>query len=258
MLRTLFRNLVSMSMDLNVDAERRPQWRHIGEQLSDYPLQERNGKTVFRYSEKGLAWCDSNTLGIHHIFPAGAIGLDSDPRLLEICRNTINEMARWHDGNGFSSWYTACVRVGYDPKLVLARLRHECDRQSYPNLVLLYGGGGIENVAGFLAINEMLMQSHEGVIRLFPVWPQDQNARFAGLRAVGALLVSAELKAGVVSGVTIHSEKGRDCTVQNPWPGQKIRLVRSAQPVETVAGDRVTFKTAANETIALVPQESNP
>ena len=103
----------------------------------------------------------------------------------------------------------------------------------------------------------MLLQSHEGVIRLFPVWPQDLNARFGGLRAVGALLVSAELKDGVVSGVTIHSEKGRDCTVQNPWPGQEVRLVRNAKPAETVAGNRITFKTASCETIELVPQETN-
>lgn len=255
LLRTLFRNLVPMSADLDVDADRRTKWRHIGDHLSDYPVQERNGKTVFRYSEKGLAWYGSNTLGIHHIFPAGAIGLDGDPKLLEICHNTINEMARWHDGNGFSSWYTACVRVGYDPQTILARLRAECDRQSYPNLVLQYGGGGIENVAGFLAVNEMLLQSHEGVIRLFPVWPQDQNSRFAGLRAVGALLVSAELKDGIVSGVTIHSEKGRDCALQNPWPGQEVRLVRNAKPAESVSGKRLTFKTAQCETIELAPQD---
>jgi alpha-L-fucosidase 2 len=258
LLRTLFRNLASMSEDLNVDEQRRPRWRHICEHLSEYPLQERNGKTVFRYSEKGMAWCGSNTLGIHHIFPAGAIGLDSDPRLLETCRNTIDAMARWHDGNGFSSWYTACVRVGYDPKTILARLRAECDRQSYPNLVLQYGGGGIENVAGFLAINEMLLQSHEGVIRLFPVWPKDLDARFGGLRAVGAFLMGAEMKDGVIRGVTIRSEKERDCTVQNPWPGRSIRLVRNTKPAEIASGSRITFKTTAGEAIELLPEESKP
>jgi hypothetical protein len=258
LLRTLFRSLLQTSADLNVDTDRQPKWRHICEHLSDFPLQERNGTTVFRYSEKGMAWCGSNTLGIHHIFPAGAIGLDSNPKLLEICRNTITEMARWHDGNGFSSWYTACVRVGYDPKTILARLRVECDHQSLPNLVLQYGGGGIENVSGFLAINEMLLQSHEGVIRLFPVWPKEQAARFGGLRTVGALLVSAELKEGRISAVQIHSEKGRDCTVENPWPERKIRLVRNTQPAEIVTGNCVTFKTTPGENIKLAPQESNP
>ena len=251
LVRTLFKSLLQLSADLDVDAEHRAKWQDICDKISAFPLQERGGKTVFRYSEKGMAWCDGNTLGIHHIFPAGAIGLDSDPKLLEICHNMIEAMHRWHDGNGFSSWYTACARVGYDPKTILAKMRAECDRCSMPNLVLNYGGGGIENVSGFLAVNEMLLQSHEGVLRFFPVWPREQKARFGNLRAVGAFLVSAELNNGEVSGVKIASEKGRACTVQNPWPGQPVRLIRNGQAAEQAGGKRFTLKTAAGEIVEL-------
>ena len=256
LVRTLFGALLPMSVELGLDADRRAKWQDIRDKISAFPLQERNGRTVFRYSEKGMAWCDGNTLGIHHIFPAGAIGLESDSKLLEISRQTIAAMSRWHDNNGFSSWYTACARVGYDPKTILANLRKECDQRSYPNLLLYYGGGGIENVAGFLAINEMLFQSHEGVLRFFPVWPKEQNARFGGLRAVGAFLVSAELNQGVVRGVTIRSEKGRPCTVRNPWPGRTVQVVRGGKAAELVTGDRFTMKTAAGETIELGPRRS--
>ena len=254
LVRTLFKNLLAMSADLGVDAERRAKWQDILEKLSAYPLQERGGKTIFRYSEKGTPWWNDNTLGIQHIYPAGAIGLDSDPKLLEICHNTIAAMSRWHDNNGFSSWYTACARVGYDPKAILANMRKECDRRSYPNLILYYGGGGIENVSGFLAVNEMLMQSHEGVLRFFPVWPKEQNARFGDLRAVGAFLVSTELKDGVVNGVKIISDKGRACTVQNPWPGQKVRVVRNGSLAESATGERFTLKTSSHETLDLNPE----
>lgn len=253
LVHTLFKNMVEMSQDLGVDAGHRAKWRDICDRLSAYPLQIRDGRQVFRYTEKGLAWADGNTLGIQQIFPAGAVGLDSDPKLLDICRNMIDVMARWHDGNGFSSWYTACARVGIDPKLILSKMREECLRCSYPNLVLSYGGGGIENVSGFLAINEMLMQSHEGVIRLFPDWPLDEDARFGSLRAVGAFLVSARLYGGVISDVRIVSEKGRLCPVQNPWPGRAVRLVRSGGHEEVVNGDRFTFKTSPGESLALSP-----
>ena len=255
LLRTLFKSTLGMSVQLGVDADKRAKWQEILEKLSAFPTQERGGKTVFRYSEKGLAWNDGNTLGIQHIFPAGAIGLDSDPKLLDICHNTIDEMNRWADYNGFSSWYSACARIGYDPKTILAKLRAECDQHSFPNLLLYYGGGGIENCGGFLAINEMLMQSHEGVIRLFPDWPQDEDARFANLRAVGAFLISAELKAGVVSGVQIVSEKGRDCTVQNPWPGKRIQFLRNGRVAvgERRTGKYFTFKTTARESLELKP-----
>jgi hypothetical protein len=252
LVRTLFANMISMSEDLGVDANRREKWKDIAAKISAFPVQERGGKTVFRYSEKGTAWWNDNTLGIQHVFPSGAIGLDSDPKLLEVCRDTIDTMARWHDNNGFSSWYTACARIGYEPKTILANLRKECDTRSFPNLVLHYGGGGIENVAGFLAVNEMLLQSHEGVLRFFPVWPKDQNARFGSLRAVGAFLVSAELKDGTVAGVKIVSEKGSPCTVQNPWPGRKVRLVRGGKAAKLVTGDRFSFPTSVGESIELL------
>ena len=38
---------------------------------------------IFRYTEKGTPWWGSNTVGIQHIYPAGGIGLDSPPELLE-------------------------------------------------------------------------------------------------------------------------------------------------------------------------------
>ena len=253
LLRTLFRNMLQISADLNVDADRRPKWQHICEHLSDYPLQERNGKTVFRYSEKGMAWCDGNTLGIHHIFPAGRNRAGQRPK-------TPGNLPQHDHGNGplarrqrvLLVVHRLCprgLRPPDDPHSASYRVRSPV----LPNLVLQYGGGGIENASGFLAVNEMLLQSHEGVIRLFPVWPRAQDARFGGLRAVGALLVSAELKAGLVSRVRIHSEKGRDCTVENPWPGRKIQLVRNTKSAESMIGNRVTFKTAVGEDVALIP-----
>jgi len=247
----LFENLIAMSKDLGVDADKRPKWQDILDHLSAYPLQQRDGKTVFRYTEEGTAWVNDNTLGIHPIFPCGAIGLDSDPKLLEISRNTIDEMARWTDSNGFSSWYTACARVGYDPTTILTHLRAECDNHSLPNLVQTYGGGGVENSSGFLAINEMLFQSYDGVLRFFPCWPKDLDARFGTLRARGAFLVSAEIKKGVIGNITIFSEKGRDCTVVNPWPGDDVSFVRNGKNAEKLTGNRFIFKTAPGETIQL-------
>jgi len=253
--RNLFKNLIAMSRDLGVDEARRVKWQDILDKISPFPLQERNGKTVFRYTEKGLDWWNDNTLGVQHIFPCDTIGLGSDPKLLKICHNTVDEMARWADYNGFATWYTVCARIGYDPKTILTKLREECDKHSFKNLLLYYGGGGIESCGGFLAISEMLLQSHEGVIRFFPCWPKDQDARFGTLRTVGAFLVSAELKNGVVAGVKIVSEKGKACTVQNPWPGKTVSVIRNGRVSGTFKGERVILKTMPGEAIGLAPTE---
>jgi len=251
LVRTLFKNMLVMSRDLGVDESRRAKWLDICEKISAFPTQKRDGNTVFRYSEKGAAWFDDNTLGIHHIYPAGAIGLDSDPTLLEISRNMADAMARWDDNNGSSSWYTFCARIGYDPKTILTHMRQMTDRASMPNKLLSFGGGGIENAAAFHGITEMPLQSHVNVILLFPGWPQDQDARFGGLRTVGAFLVSAELNSGVVSGVKIASEKGMDCTVVNPWPGKRVQIIRNGKSAEIMSGERLTFATAQRENLML-------
>ena len=100
----------------------------------------------------------------------------------------------------------------------------------------------------------MLLQSHEGVIRLFPCWPWDQDARFGTLRAKGAFLVSAELKGGVASGVKVTSEKGSDCVSQNPCPDKSLRVNRNGQSTEVVSGPPFTLKTAVGETLLIEPE----
>ena len=252
----VFRALLDMSKELGVDEKRRAKWQHILDHMPDYPVQEMKGKTVFRYSERGQAWFRSNTLGIQHIWPAGAIGLDSDPKLLEVARNTHAALSRWRDHNGFPTFFTAAARIGIDPKLILDNLRHQLEHHSYPNLFVFYGGGGIECCSAVpTCINEMLLQSHEGVLRLFPCWPKERHARFGTLRAYGAFLVSAELKGGQVQPVRITSERGRACTVLNPWPGRSIRLSRAGKAAQTLRGTRVTFKTRAGQSVTLAPAD---
>jgi len=60
------------------------------------------------------------------------------------------------------------------------------------------------NFACAAAIQEMLLQSHTGVIRVFPAMPTKwQDAFFCNLRAMGAFLVTASYEKGKVSSITI-------------------------------------------------------
>ncbi|UVI27354.1 glycosyl hydrolase family 95 catalytic domain-containing protein [Paenibacillus spongiae] len=256
-IRTVFKGLLDMSKELSLDTERREKWEHILEHISDFPTFERDGKTIFRLTEQGRDWWNDNTLAIQHIWPAGAIGLDSDPKLLEIAKDTITVINRWTDYNGFPTIFTSAARVGYDPEIILRELRRQCVEHSYPNLFIFFGGGGIECCSGVpSAINEMLLQSHEHVIRLFPVWPQETNARFTDLRAVGAFLVSSELSDGNLLYVNINSEKGRTCRIINPWPNREVSVLEADghQQKEMdwqMSGDIITFHTEAGKCYTL-------
>ena len=78
---------------------------------------------------------------------------------------------------------------------------------------------------------------------------------FRTLRAYGAFLVSAAIRQGVVKDVTILSEQGRPCVLQNPWPGRAVRIMTEGKPAQTVRGDRLTFATAPGERVELAASE---
>jgi hypothetical protein len=98
----------------------------------------------------------------------------------------------------------------------------------------------------------MLLQSHEGFLRLFPVWPKELSAKFGNLRAMGAFLVSSELRDGEVKELIVESEKGVACTVLNPWPGKNLLVLEVSNNKEKLVniqqeGEKYTFETRAEK-----------
>ena len=256
LVRNAFELAVDMSAALGVDSARHEKWRHILKNLSGFATQEKDGATVFRLTEKGMAWASDNTVEIQHIYPAGAIDLDSDPKLLEVSRNTIRVLNRWIDGNGMNSIYAAAARVGYDPEIILKEMRGMIEKIGQANGFIQGNVHGAEHCSIVPnAINEMLCMGRQKVLRVFGVWPKDRDARFGNLRAKGAFLVSSELKGGRVQYVRIVSERGRDCAMVNPWPEREARVERNGRKGETVRGERFVLKTAAGEVLMLRPAE---
>jgi len=251
LLRNTFALALDMSEVLETDADRRTKWRHILNHLSDFTTQQREGKEVFRYTEKGTAWWRDNTLGIQQIYPAGAIGLDSDPKLLKVAHNTIGVMGRWIDFNGSNSFFPAAVRVGYDPNVILQKLG-DYSQNTYANGFQKDNPHGIENCSTVPnTINEMLCTGHGDVLRVFAVWPRERDARFHNIRTWGAFLVSGALTDGEVEYVRLRSEKGRPCTLVNPWLGRAIQLQRNGKTAERLVGNRITFPTSTDEEVLI-------
>jgi hypothetical protein len=108
----------------------------------------------------------------------------------------------------------------------------------------------------------MLLQSHEHVIKLFPVWPNDRNARFTSLRAVGAFLVSSELKDRNITYIHIKSEKGRICSILNPWSTEDLWImeINGEQQREIewqLSGNVISFATEAGKHYRLSSQHAD-
>lgn len=73
------------------------------------------------------------------------------------------------------------------------------------------------NMAYAAGVQEMLLQSHTGVVKIFPAIPESwQEASFTTLRARGAFLVSATLSKGEVTSIEVTSEAGGELKIENP------------------------------------------
>ena len=80
------------------------------------------------------------------------------------------------------------------------------------------------NFAFAAGLQEMLIQSHTGIIRLFPAIPGEwKNASFSSLRAEGAYLVSATMKDGEIASIDVVSEKGGDLKILNPFKSSDFK-----------------------------------
>ena len=108
-------------------------------------------------------------------------------------------------------------------------------------------------------VNEMLLQSNEGKIRIFPATPDNWASSFK-LRARGAFMVSSEkLKDGSITGILIESINGNECKVVNPWINEKILVLnikdKKKQIKFKIQGNNViVFNTLPDHSYLIVPK----
>ncbi len=91
------------------------------------------------------------------------------------------------------------------------------------------------NFAFAAAIEEMLIQSHTGVVRIFPAVPSSwKEIAFDRLRTYGAFLVSARMSRGEVVMVRVESERGGRFRLENPF-GTKTVFTAGGAPGKVLA-----------------------
>jgi hypothetical protein len=260
LLRFLFPVFVDATEALGIEPERRKLWQHLHSNLAPLPLVHNiSNRTIFgqvAFSDTYAGYLDCY-LG----WPGYDDALTTDATLRQTLKNTLDVLP------AFAAW----------PQYPPARIRmqdYATQANSTWNTVYTHmvnmvangigmGAGTDGTMDGGLGIvNELLLQTHTGVIELFPQVPPGQPASFTNLRGRGAFLVSASMTAGVrdlIDDVAIVSEMGRPVTLRSPWashPSVSVVVSSSGAAVEVrSAGDGVfSWDTKPGVTYAVAPK----
>ncbi len=95
--------------------------------------------------------------------------------------------------------------------------KESAEPSQYPAPLWPYRHMGMEAMSVLAtAMNEALLQSYDGVIRVAPAITAKQNARFT-LHATGGFVVSAEIENGKILWLHVQNKFGGTLKLANPW-----------------------------------------
>ena len=226
--------------------------REVLGSFPDYPTAETESGTVFVSvpgEDPEVVYNTPNS--VMTVFPGEDHGLHSSPEDHEVAANSFRRH-RNEDGNELVFLNLQGARLGL---LDLDRFKRQirycllpngvCQdmvlqvhgryQDLTPNDFMRHMGIWFEYLALPVVINECLLQSYPGTLRLFPNWPLTKAAEFESLRAVGGFLVSAACADGEVQWIRVVSEAGETLSIHSPWkPGEIITRETRGEEVITL------------------------
>jgi hypothetical protein len=216
--RFVFRTLLELSARYKIDDPLIPEWEDRLAHLVDYPT-DTNGYMVGAGVPFGNAHRHWSHLQM--VFPYYQVDLD-DPAVRHLAVTSINHWTDAEPTKSFYGWSAAAASslhsaTGNGNEALKWLLRHHNeDRFVMPNTMYLEGYPVIESATiAARSLQDMLLQSHSGVIRVFPAIPDAwKRCGFHDMRTEGAFLVSALRANGKTQWVRIKSLAGEPCVVR--------------------------------------------
>ena len=195
---------------------------------------------------------------------AARLGMGND--VLKMMQNGIRRLQHFPQGLFYNidHWYNLSLYMDSvkKPDITTQRDYIYDERAHYPNLLPAkpFIQCGLEPLSIYgAAVNEMLLQSNEGKIRIFPAIPDNWSTSFK-LLARGAFLVSSEKqKDGTIPGIYIESLKGNECRVVSPWPNTSVIVWNFGKTKKQVSHqvlekNVVVFRTLPNQNYLIIPK----
>lgn len=232
------RTLLDTARELHVEDPLAPKWRNVLATLVDYPA-DVNGYMI----GAGVPFAKSHRHYSHllQIYPLYEITWER-PEFRQIIETSLNH---WVGFEGALQGYTftgaasisAQMLRGDKAAFYLGELQR---RYIQPNTMYKESGPVIETpLSAVKSMQDMLVQSWGGVLRLFPAVPVTWgDIALRDFRTEGAFLLSASREGGKTRWLKVHSEAGAPCVLR---PGIEGELV-----VTDARGRAKRWRTLAN------------
>jgi hypothetical protein len=268
MIRWACRTLIDAAARLRIADPLLPRWRDVLARLVPYHEDPAAGVLI----GDGVPLADSHRHFSHllWLYPLREYEWDR-PADRDLMKRTFDHWSgmreRWH-GYSFAAASSMRSLMGA-PEEGLADLRYFVDGnisdncQLTPNTMYREGGNkAIESpFAAAQSILDMLVQSHGGVVKVFPaVSATWRDASVARLRTQGAFVVDASRADGRTDWIRVHSEVGEPLVLQHGIDGPLAVRDPRGRPVRyTDAGaGRIAIRLRRGETVVVSRRGHRP
>ena len=241
-------------------------WRTVGAQLPALDTDADGALTIapgFPYAASHRHF--SHAVAIH---PLGLLDWSQGEAAQRTIRATVKKLKdngpAWWCGYSYS-WFACLAARAFDGDAAAQALRTFAECFCLPNTFHANGDQTASGKSNFTyrpftlegnfafaaGVQEMLLQSHTGVVHVFPAIPAGwTDVAFRNLRAQGAFLVSATKSGGRLTQVQVRPEQGGTLRLALP-AGSKVKELRGATATDTADADILTLQTEKGKTVTL-------
>lgn len=226
--------LLEAARRLGGDEPLQARWREVLDRLVPYP---QDGTGLLIGQNTPLAYGHRHFSHLLAAFPLHLLDSGKQEERELIARSLSHWIGKEGDLRGFSMTGAASIAASLGRGGEAYGYLQALLGMIKPNTMYKEAGPVIETpLAGAEALQDMLLQSWNGVIRVFPAVPEAwREAAFHQLRAEGAFLVDALRRDGTTQWIRIRSLAGEPCRVQTGWQGPcRWRLVGGSGEEEAV------------------------
>lgn len=282
-MKGIFPTLIKASELLGLDEDMRPIWKEFLDNLSplstnkNYP--DIAGQKEFWVGAlpplikgNGQRKPDGNTMPVWFF---DLCNLESDPEMLKIAQNTydgyfpngINKSVYPYVLSKLPAAGAMLGRKDALKYLVPNQIRRDPTHEVMANRMDVSEGFYTTNIQRLgraadalqLGLNQTAPVSPGGelIMRVFPAFPADWDAKYTML-ARGNFLVTSAIKKGQIEFVELRSQSGTTLRIRNPWPGKTVVIYRNGKLEQSKKNDLIVLDTQKEDHLVLVVNGKTP